>query len=361
MESDHLDDHIKANHMQSIESYVTLSGNLRRALDESSIVSIMNKDKIITHVNDNFCRVSKYSREELLGKSHKILRSEEHPIEYYENLWEIVSNGKVWHGEVCNKAKDDTLFWNKITIIPFFDIDGKISEYVTVRNDITSQKELSMKLLKAERLSSIGQLASRMSHDIRNPLSIIQITLDNLKTMYGQDDTKQKQFEKVERSIGRITHQIDDVLDFVKGHSPNLFETKFSEIISESVDSIILPSDIKLILPKNDTTFLCDEKLFSVSLNNLILNAIQAIDGVGVIEITLDENNEAIVIQVKDSGKGIEKEIIDKIFDPLFTTKETGTGLGLAGVKSIIEAHGGIISVISPPTIFTITLPKISN
>lgn len=93
----------------------------------------------------------------------------------------------------------------------------------------------------------------------------------------------------------------------------------------------------------------------------MILNGVQAIIHTGIIEITVEENNDGIIIQIIDSGEGITKKHLDSLFEPLFTTKQQGTGLGLASVKSIVESHGGIISVVSPPTIFTITLPKIPD
>lgn len=249
----------------------------------------------------------------------------------------------------------------RTVIMPVVDEHGIPIQYISIRTDITPEMTFSEKLVKTERLASIGQLASRLSHDLRNPLSIIQVSLENLKRMYGIDDSKQKMYEKIDRSINRITHQVDDVLDFVKGIPAELNKTKFSEIIAESIDSLVISDDIQLNLPKNDIEFLADKKLFSVVMNNLILNGIQAINGKGTIEITCEENKNAVMIQLKDSGSGIPKENLDKIFEPLFTTKMQGTGLGLAGVKSIIEAHGGTISVASPPTIFTITLPKTSS
>jgi signal transduction histidine kinase len=172
------------------------------------------------------------------------------------------------------------------------------------------------------------------------------------------NDVQQKQMERINRSIDRIAHQIDDVLNFVKRQPIVPSKTKLSDIAAESMDSLKIPDGIKLIFPKNDVELLCDVKQCSIALNNLILNAIQAIDGVGTIEITVKENNDEIVIQIKDSGKGIPEEDLDKIFEPLFTTKQTGTGLGLSSVKSIVESHGGIISVTSAPTIFTIRFPK---
>jgi two-component system sensor histidine kinase HydH len=140
-----------------------------------------------------------------------------------------------------------------------------------------------------------------------------------------------------------------------------LVKVTLSEIILNAIDSLTVPDNITMISPKNNLELFCDKRQFEIALNNLILNGIQAIDGAGTVEISCDENDEAITIQVKDSGIGIIKENLDVIFEPLFTTKMQGTGLGLAGVKSIIESHGGIISVTSPPTIFTITLPKTSE
>jgi len=207
-------------------------------------------------------------------------------------------------------------------------------------------------------MATLGNFSSRLAHDLRNPLSIIMVSLENLKIRYGTDDTKQNHFDKVERAIDRMVHQVDDVLNFVKEQPIKLTKTKTSKVISESLDSLVIPDTIKLILPENDLELICDKDQLAIALNNLILNGIQAIDGSGTIEIFVEENNDEIVIQVKDSGKGIPKEELDTIFEPLFTTKQHGTGLGLSSVKSIIKTHGGTVSVTSPPTIFTIKLPK---
>jgi signal transduction histidine kinase len=208
---------------------------------------------------------------------------------------------------------------------------------------------------------TVGRFSARLAHDLRNPLSIIQVSLENLRLLYGTNESQQKSMDKVERSIDRITHQVDDVLDFVRERPITLNNHTMSEIISESLDSLPIPDNIKLILPKNNVEVYCDEKQFAIVFNNLILNGVQAIVHTGTIEITVEENNDGIIIQIMDSGEGIPKENIDSLFEPLFTTKQQGTGLGLASVKSIVEAHGGIISVSSPPTVFTITLPKISD
>ena len=335
--------------------------NFRLALDNSASVAITDTNGMITYANDMFCKLSKYSKDELVGKNHRILKSGHHDDSFYKNLWNTITSGKIWHGDIKNKAKDETYNWVRTMIMPVFDDDNKIINYMAIRIDITSQVKLAERLVKAERLSSIGALASRMSHDLRNPLSVIQVSLENMKMLYGGDEMQVKQFEKIERSITRMTHQVDGVLDFVRRRPLEFTKTLFSEIIRESMDSLIIPNNVKILLPKNDIRIRCDKKQFSIALNNLILNSIQAIDGTGTIELSVEENNNKIVIQVKDSGKGISKEDMNKIFEPLFTTKQQGTGLGLAGVNFIVDSHKGIISVTSPPTIFTITLPNTAD
>ncbi len=219
-------------------------------------------------------------------------------------------------------------------------------------------EQVSKELVKAERLSTIGELSGRFSHELRNPLSIIQVSIENLKRLYSVDEIQIKQFERIERSIGRISHQVNNVLDFVRGQPVDLNRVMMSEIIAESLDTLHIPKNIKLIIPKNDIELVCDKRQFSIVMNNLILNGIQAIKSSGTIEIIIEEDKKGIIVQIKDSGSGIPKEDLKKIFEPLFTTKQVGTGLGLASVKSVIELHGGTVSVTSPPTIFTITLPK---
>ncbi len=230
----------------------------------------------------------------------------------------------------------------------------------SVREVIELERRLVIleKQLEEEKFTTVGRFASKMAHDLRNPLSIIKISLENLKLLYGVDAKKQKQFDKVDRSIDRIIHQVNDVLGFVREIPIKLEKTTLSEIIHESLDSITIPDNIKLILPKDDFELICDKRQLAVGLNNLILNSVQAIKNKGTITLIGIEKNDSVIITIEDSGSGISKDGIDDIFEPLFTTKQQGTGLGLASVKSIIKAHGGTISVTSPPTVFTITLPK---
>jgi len=255
----------------------------------------------------------------------------------------------------CNQQDHNHL--KKINISTkdeFADISFAINDMIDQINH-SRRKELSV-----ERVSSIGNLASRLAHDMRNPLSVIRLTLENLKLLYGLDNSKEKQFEKIDRSIERMTHQIDHVLDFVRDTPLKLDKVKISKILINSLDSIKIPKNIRLVLPKNDAELICDQEKISILISNLVLNSIQSINGKGLIAISLEKKDDVIILEVEDSGKGIPEDIIEKIFDPLFTTKQVGTGLGLSSCQNIIEAHGGKIFVTSSPTIFTITLPKIN-
>ena len=164
--------------------------------------------------------------------------------------------------------------------------------------------------------------------------------------------------KKIEVAVNRIAHQVENVLNFVQKTPLTLRKTNTLDIIDECVGAIILPTYVKLIIPKNNIKLICDSEKLSIALYNLVMNSIQSIDGVGTIEITCTEKNDKNIIEIIDSGPGIPEEELDKIFEPLFTTKQAGTGLGLISCKTIIEHHGGTISVKNNPTTFTITIPK---
>ena len=211
-------------------------------------------------------------------------------------------------------------------------------------------KRKTGELLKKEKLSTIGELSARIAHDIRNPLSVIKNSAALIKLGQKHMDPKTKIYwEQLERGIYRISHQVNDVLDFIKTSPLKKKPTKISSILHDAYERITIPDKIKINLPKTDATIPCDSDKLETVFVNLIMNSIQAIgDKVGIVNINLiDESDDVLLITVKDTGPGIPHNLIPKIFDPLFTTRQIGTGLGLPSCKNIIEQHGGSIDVSS--------------
>jgi len=214
-------------------------------------------------------------------------------------------------------------------------------------------------LVKSERLATIGTMASRIAHDLKQPLTIMQTYADMLTPeIISKLDYKDKEkWFRLQNAILDMSRIIEDVLDFARTTEIKKKKSSFLRILRLAINHVKHPYGIIINLPENDVSFRCDSRKIEGVMSNLINNAVQAIDGQGEIDVTMSADSKFVKIKVRDSGSGIDKENLEKIFEPMFTTKKSGTGLGLVICKSIVEQHGGSISVSNKPTTFTIKLP----
>ena len=230
----------------------------------------------------------------------------------------------------------------------------------SLKKTIELEKDLAVahQTIKNEKLTSIGLLASRLAHDIRNPLSVIKLSFDVFKNTLELNEKQQKQISRVDNSISRITHQIDNVLDFVRTQPLGITENSVFETIDSAIQMVDVTQDVKIEKYGDDVIVRCDVKLLEVVFINIIKNAIQAMDKMGTIKISLTDQDDKVMIEIENDGSPIPDDVLPKIFEPLFTTKQTGTGLGLSSCQSIIHQHNGTINAYNNPTRFVIKLPK---
>lgn len=246
----------------------------------------------------------------------------------------------------------------------------ELQEKIILQRD-TLKEELRLKneeLLKSERLSVIGQLSARIAHDLRNPISVISNTskMLRMKLQPHLDAKSEEQWNRLDRAVVRLIHQLEDVLDYVR--TPQLKREYYpmSMIFHDVLERIEIPPNVEFHPSLTDATVYCDPGKMEIVFVNLLVNSIQAIDGKeGSIRVDITDNPDEnfVLIKVSDSGPGIPEDVAAKIFEPLFTTKQVGTGLGLSSCKSIIMQHGGTIEIADSVegATFIIRIPKSSD
>ena len=277
---------------------------------------------------------------------HSIRKNVLEPITSIQNATKKVSSGD-FELELEQKGDDE--------------IKNLADDINIMAKELAKQRKT---IINVERLSAIGELSARIAHDMRNPLNIIKNSAQIIKIgQKNMDSNTKANWERLERGIYRISHQVDDVLEYIKPSHLTRIPTRISTILHQACERLAIPDNITINLPETDATIPCDSVKLETVFVNLIMNSIQTIGNqVGAISINLkDESDDVLLITLKDTGPGIPHEILTKIFDPLFTTKQMGTGLGLSSCKNIIEKHGGSIDVSSARVkgaTFLIRLPK---
>ncbi|MCV0393061.1 MAG: HAMP domain-containing histidine kinase [Nitrosopumilus sp.] len=214
--------------------------------------------------------------------------------------------------------------------------------------------------IKLEKFAVIGEIGANIAHDLRNPLAAIKGSFDILKMKKKDldDEFAEKQFKKIETSINKIQYLTRDILDFARNQEIQKEEFSLLESIKDTMNEIPISKQVQIKLPENDYKIIGDKVKIGSVISNLIKNSVDEVGNTGSIRIDLKENPQSVVITIEDSGKRLTEKDVKKIFDPLYTTKQHGTGLGLTICQKIIEQHEGTINVKVNPTRFIISLPK---
>ncbi|QLH06827.1 histidine kinase [Nitrosopumilus ureiphilus] len=212
--------------------------------------------------------------------------------------------------------------------------------------------------IKNERLTAIGEVSASMAHNIKNPLATVKSSAEILQKNSKNDDEIKDVVRRMNRSIDTISHQINDVLNYVRVTPLDVKLIKISDLMQSAKNSIEIPHNILLEIPETELQITGDSEKLEIVFINIFLNAIQAIGkDDGKISCMIEQKNSNIIIKIQNSGSNIPEEILSHIFQPLVTSKQKGTGLGLSTCKNIIEQHKGTISAQNNPTCFIITMP----
>ncbi|MBF0157676.1 MAG: response regulator, partial [Magnetococcales bacterium] len=347
----------------------------KKALDEHAIVSATDVRGFITYVNDKFVAISGYNREELLGKNHRLVKSTEHPREFYQEMWRTIAGGRPWHGEVKNLSKDGTPYWVRATIVPFLDAAGRPFRYVSIRTDVTAMKALERSLTVArDEAEAAGRAKSEflanMSHEIRTPMNAI-IGLSHLCLQTRLTIRQKDYIRKVHNSATSLLRIINDILDFSKIEAGRLdmesIDFTLEEVLGNMAAMISLKAQEKQLEFLMETAvdippgLVGDPLRLGQVLINLTNNAIKFTERgeVAIVTEVLEKGENAVHLRftVRDTGIGMTAEQVAGLFqafaqaDSSVTRKYGGTGLGLVISKRLIEMMGGRIRVESEPGI----------
>jgi len=359
---------------------------LWRAVEQSAdMVIITDRSGIVEYVNPAFESLTGYSKQEAIGRSPRILKSGQHSLQFYRDMWETILSGTVYRASMVNRKKSGEIFYAEKTITPLRDAEGRITHFISNDRDITGRRTLELQLQQSQKMDAIGRLAAGVAHDFNNLLMVISANAELTLEALSEDDPRRNKVEEVQSAARRAAELTRQLLAFGRKQVQSLQVLDLNQLLQDI--SRILPrligEDIRLaVAPGKDLGRIkADPVQIEQVVMNLAANARDAMPHGGrltleTMNVTLDHDyarrhsmvpaGEYVLLAVTDSGEGIAPEHMANIFEPFYTTKPEGkgTGLGLATVYGIIKQSGGFIWVYSEPglgTTFKIYLPRVQK
>ncbi len=332
-------------------------------------------------MNPAFERTTGYTSEEVMGKNPRILKSGRQDDAFYEELWETISNGKVFKGRMNNLKKNGSVFVEDVTISPVTDANGEIQRYVAVKRDVTNEIALEEEVRQASKMQAVGQLAGGVAHDFNNIIQAVMGYCRLLKRRIPEETEAVTYVNEIEKSADRAADLTRQLLAFGRSQVLRRANLDLNACIGDLIGMLkrLIRENVELVFepdPALTRSIYADRNQIEQVLINLCVNARDAMPDGGRLRIRtrdktgtppekLPDGDAATFVQlvVSDTGVGIPLEIQERIFDPFFTTKAEGegTGLGLSTVYGIIRQHGGHLHVESAPgqgTEFRIWFPQ---
>jgi len=367
---------------------------MSQAVEQSPATVVITDTKgDIEYVNPKFSQLTGYTAEEAMGENPRILKSGSQSEEFYRELWETITAGKEWRGEIHNKKKNGELFWEHASISPIIDEKGETTHFIAIKEDVTERKALEKELkeyadhledevkkqanelIQSEKMASIGLLVAGIAHEVNNPLAYLKSNSNFLKQDFSELEKMLKErnieidFEEFEEIIDTNIEGLERISKITKALKrfarPDTGGRAFVNINEGIKDTLIMVDNqlkyrIEVHEDYGEIPMLdCNIGQLNQVFMNLIINASQAMDK-GDMWIKTWSDNSYIFIRIRDNGAGIPPDRINSIFDPFYTSKESGTGLGLSISYRIIQDHNGEIIVeseVGKGTSMTIKLP----
>jgi PAS domain S-box-containing protein len=372
--------------LRDVSAHRRAEGDLRKLFSaiEQSPASVMITDVQgnIEYVNPKFTETSGFTYPEVVGKNPRVLRSGKVDPEVYQDLWQTIGAGSVWRGELLNKKKSGELFWEQASVAPVRDARGKITHYVSVKEDITERKATEERLRLAQKMNALGELTGGIAHDFNNLLAIILGNLQLLDEMCDDDAEKHELIADAVWSAERGAELTNRLLAFARRQHLHPAITDVTRVIREM--TVLLRRtlgeriDIREELARDVHKTMVDPGQLQNAVLNLVVNARDAMPNGGVLTITTEnaavepgsddthhgvQPGDYVVITVGDTGMGMPADVTDRIFEPFFTTKKfgKGSGLGLSMVYGFVSQSGGQVTVdsrIGRGTRIRLFLPK---